>query len=189
MLERADGTRGRSRRQQARAGSGFPGGHARRRRERRLQRARAGGGADVAGGRADPQHLALSAADPRALFPGLYVGDAGQACGDRRRSRAPVRSALRSAPRVSPDERSAARPRSAGRDRGARCKPSKVSTRTASCDISSTRCTRRSAPISIRSTPTGSPRQLIAIKFASRAFDALPLPKPLLRDFRLLAAA
>ena len=41
------------------------------------------------------------------------------------------------------------------------------------------RCRRRSAPISIRSRPTGSPRQQIAVKFASRRLDALPLPKPL----------
>ena len=138
------------------ARGGVPGGDERRRRERRLQRARAGGRADVARRGADPHHFALPAADPRALFAGLHVGDAGQACGHRRRHRAPVPGALRSAPR-STRRTSArhARPRSPRRSKP-RCRRSKASTRIASCATSSTRCRRRSAPISIRSTPTGS---------------------------------
>ena len=56
-------------------------------------------GTDVARRGADPHHLALPAPDPRALFAGLHVGDAGQARADRRRHRAPVPRALRSASR------------------------------------------------------------------------------------------
>ena len=67
----------------ARAGSLLHRGDARRRRERRLQRAGAGGGPDVARRGADPHHLAVPAADPRAVFAGLHVGDAAQACGAR----------------------------------------------------------------------------------------------------------
>ena len=51
-----------------------PGRHPRRRRERRLQRAGAGGRADVARRGADAHHRALPAADPRALFARLHVG-------------------------------------------------------------------------------------------------------------------
>ena len=80
-------------------GGRLPGGHDRRGGERRLQRARARRRPDVARRGADPQHLALPAADPRALFAGLHVGDAGQARADRGRDRAPVPRALRSAAR------------------------------------------------------------------------------------------
>ena len=96
-----DGARDRSRRGQAAARSRLPDGDARRRRERRLQRARAGGRADVARRGADPHDLALPAPDPRALFAGLHVGDAGQA---RRRSpptSSTVPRPLRSARRAS----------------------------------------------------------------------------------------
>ena len=72
----ATGGRRRSARQQAPAGSRVPGGDDRRRRERRLQRARAGRGARLARRCADPHHLAVPAPDPRALFAGLHVGDA-----------------------------------------------------------------------------------------------------------------
>ena len=76
--------RGRSRRPQAWPGSGLPGGDAGRRRERRLQCTGFGGRNDVARRGADPNPVALPAADPRALFPGLHVGDAGEACAHRR---------------------------------------------------------------------------------------------------------
>ncbi len=78
-------------------GSGLPGDHDRRGGKRRLQCARPRCRADVARYRAHSQHLALSAANSRALFAGLHVDDAGQACGDRSRDRAPVQRALRSA--------------------------------------------------------------------------------------------
>ena len=42
--------------------------------------------------------------------------------------------------------------------------------------------------LSIRSTRDGRPKPLIAIKFASRKLDGVPLPRPLLRDLRLFAA-
>ena len=86
--------RHRSRRRQARPGSGLPGGDERRRGERRLQCARARGRNDVARRRADPDGFTLPAADPRALFAGLHVDDAGQACAGRVRHRAPVPGAL-----------------------------------------------------------------------------------------------
>ncbi len=84
---------------------------------------------------------------------------------------------------VSMDERAKrARPMSPPRSRP-RCSRCRASTRTASCATSSTRCRPRSAPISSRSTPTGKAKQLIAVKFASRKLDGLPLPKPLYEIF------
>ena len=76
-----------------------------------------------------------------------------------------------------------ARSRGRGRDRGRAAEGRRASTRTASCATSSMRCRPRSAPISIRSTPRGQPKQLIALKFASRRIDALPLPRPLYEIF------
>ncbi len=81
------------------AGSRLPDGDARAGRERRLQRAHAGGRADVARRGADPRAVALSAPDPGAVLAGLHVGDAGQARADRPRDRRTVPRALRSASR------------------------------------------------------------------------------------------
>ena len=50
------------------------------------------------------------------------------------------------------------------------------------------RCCRRSAPISTRSSANGQPKPQIAIKYASRKLDGVPLPRAALRDLRLFAA-
>ena len=55
--------------------------------------------------------------------------------------------------------------------------------RTASCAISSMRCSPRSAPISIQLDRDGRTKELIAIKFASRKVDDMPLPRPLYEIF------
>ena len=106
--------------------------------------------------RADPHDLALPAPDPRALFAGLHVGDAAQACGARRRDRRAVPRALRSA-RSTVARRAREREAAiAGGDRRGADRRSRASTRTASCATSSTRCRRRCAPTSISSTTTAS---------------------------------
>ena len=62
-------------------------GDARACRKRRLQRAGADRGTRLARHRAGARGLALSAPDPHSVLAGLHVGDAGQACGDRREDR------------------------------------------------------------------------------------------------------
>ena len=109
--------RQRSRSQAAKPRSAVHRDHARLCRERRLQRADAGGRTDVARRRAAAHDLALHAPDPRALFAGLHVGDAAQACRARREDRRAVPHAVRSA-RLRHDGRAqAARSGGARRDR------------------------------------------------------------------------
>ena len=98
LLTRGDGGADRSRRRQGAARSHLPDGDARRRRERRLQRAHARRRPGLARRGADPHAVALPAPDPRAVLAGLHVGDAGQACRHRRRHRGAVPCALRPAP-------------------------------------------------------------------------------------------
>ena len=84
--------------------------------------------------------------------------------------------------RAPADERAAREALHRRLDRRRRCNRSTASTRTASSAASSMRCRRRCAPISISST--GRPAQeLIAIKFASRKLDDMPLPRPLYEIF------
>ena len=106
----------------------------------------------------DPHDLALPAPGAGALFAGLHVGDAAQACGDRDRDRRAVPRPLRSAPRGLARPARRARGRDPGAHRGGAAAASTASTRTASCGASSTRSRRRCAPISTRSTRTVSRR-------------------------------
>ena len=178
----------RSRRAQRAARSLLPRGHGRTRRERRLQRAGARGRAGVARRRADLRaHLALSAPDPRALFAGLHVGDAAQARRRRRADRRAVPHPLRSPSRR---RRTSARRSEAAdrrRDRNARCRRSRASTRTASCAISPTRSRPRCAPIFIsgprRQTERPDRHQVRQPQARRHAVAAAAL-----RDLRLFAA-
>ncbi len=104
-------------RAQGAAGGLLPRGDGQKRRERRLQRARARDRAGLARRRADPHHLAVLAPDPRALFAGLHVGDAAQACRHCRADRGAVPGALRSASRRLAGRARRARSRNLGRDR------------------------------------------------------------------------
>ena len=184
VLERADGGADRSRRAEGARSKPLPDGDARHRRERRLQRAGADGRAGLARRRADPHDLALPAPDPRAVFAGLHVGDAAQARRHRgaRSSRCSMRASIRALERRT-SARKRARRRSSAEIEDALGRRSKASTRTASCATSSMRCRRRSAPTSTSSTRTASRSQTIAIKFASRKLDGLPLPRPLYEIF------
>ncbi len=152
------------------------------RRERRLQRAGARGGLGVARRRADPHDLALPAPDPRALFAGLHVGDAGASMPRiaaeivalfhaRFDPRARRRRATREAEARSPPRSSRARK---GREPRRGPHPAPFRQR---------RCRRRCAPISIRLDDDGQPKAQIAIKFDSRKVDELPLPRPLYEIF------
>ena len=141
-------------------------------------------GPDVARRRADAHHLALSAADPRALFAGLYVGDAGQACRHRGRRSCELFHA-RFDPRLDVADggaRGTRGARSPPRSRQ-RCRRSRASTRTASCATSSTRCSAAVRTNFYQLDADGQPKPLIAIKFASRKLDGLPLPRPLYEIF------
>ena len=132
-----------------------------------------------------PRAFALPAADPRALFAGLYVGDAGASMAASRREIVRLFHA-RFDPRCAQSGRASAtraRLAIAAVDRSRPCNRSRASTRTASCAASSMRCRRRCAPISISSIATASSKQLIAVKFASRKLDGLPLPRPLYEIF------
>ncbi len=129
-------------------------------------------------------HLALPAADPRALFAGLHVGDAGQASRrsrreivhlfharfDPRRNLEPSMSARRARPPWSRPSRT-------------RWPRSRASTRTASCATSSTRCSRRCAPISTRSTRAASRSRRSRSSSRAASSTALPLPRPLYEIF------
>ena len=171
----------------ARAGDELHRRDARRRRERRLQRAGDGGGLGWRDVALRSHRLALPAPDPRALFAGLHVGDAAQA---RARSRTRSSScSTRGSIRAAKPTR--ARQDADGdrrRDRRRRWPRSTASTRTASCGASSTRCSRRSAPTTISSARTASRKQEISIKFASRKLDGVPKPRAALRNLRLFAA-
>ena len=152
--------RGRPARFQAAAGSLLPRGDDRRRRERRLQRAGAVGRARLARRRADPHDLALPAPDPRALFAGLHVGDA-DAGTPQLAAQVVQLFHVRFDPRLEamPDARSTRAGRDRRRHRAGAGGGRRASTRTASCATSSTRCSRRCAPISTRSTSTAGRRR------------------------------
>ena len=159
------------------------------RRERRLQRAGARRPAlqwrDVALIRT---HLALPAPDPRALFAGLHVGDAAQARRHRRRRSSqlfharfdPRAGAAQSATRKQKRDRRAHR-------RGA-AERSKASTRTASCATSSTRCSRRCAPISTRLDEDGQPQGADRDQVRQPQDRRHAAAAAALRDLRLFAA-
>ena len=103
----------------------------------------------------DPDHLALPAPNPRALFARLHVGDVAQISrhcrGDRDASFKPV--SIRIYPQRSMNARRA-RPQSQPQSKP-RCSRSRASTKTVSFVISSTRSRRRSAPIFISSAAMG----------------------------------
>ena len=82
---------------------------------------------------------------------------------------------------VPPDERAAREPTSPPRSKP-RCRRSTASTRIASFAASSTRSRPRSAPIFI-SPDRRRDKDLIAVKFASRKLDDMPLPRPLYEIF------
>ena len=155
VLERADGGAVDLASRKQRARGLLPRGDDRRRRERRLQRARARRRPRLARCRADPHDLALPAPDPRALFAGLHVGDAGQACRHRGRDRArcSMPASIRALD-IAIEERKAREAEIARRHRGGAANGRRASTRTASCATSSTPCRRRCAPISTSSTAT-----------------------------------
>ena len=178
-LERADGAPANLETDEARSGSLLHRGDARLRRERRLQRAGDDGRSAVARRGAGAHHLALPAADSRALFAGLHVGDAAQACGARGEDRRSVPRAVRSAAFV-------ARQAAGGdcrRNRGRRLGRSTV--------LDEDRIVRRfvnAVQSAIRTNyyqlgEDGQPKQQIAIKFASRKLDGVPRPAPLYEIF------
>ena len=99
--------------------------------------------------------VALPAPDPRALFAGLHVGDAGQARRHRRPDRRAVPRALRSARRGG-DGRDGKRGRARRRDRSRRSPTVDSLDEDRILRRSSTPCSRRSAPTSTRPTRTAS---------------------------------
>ena len=125
--------------------------------------------------------LAVPAADPRAVFAGLHVGDAAQARRARRArsSSCSTRASIRaSRPTTAPSARRRSSPRS----------------RTALAAVESLdedRIVRRfvnAVQSAIRTNyyqidKDGQPKQEIAIKFASRKLDGMPLPTPLYEIF------
>ena len=167
---------------QGAAGSRLPGGDARRRRERRLQRAGAGRRADVARRRADPHHRRASCARSACRIRRTTCGrrwrkHAAHRGRDRRAVPRPLRSGRGRTAREAREKDIAARIESdAGEGREPRRGPHPAA-------ASSMPCSRRCAPISTSSTQDGQPKPLIAIKFDSRKLDDLPLPRPLYEIF------
>ena len=141
--------------------------------------------AGLARRRADPHHLALPAPDPRALFAGLHVGRRWR--GMRQLAAQIVQLFhVRFDPRLGVDAGCAhrqARTRSSPRIEAGAGDGRRASTRTASCATSSTPCRRRCAPTYYQIDVEGRPKAQIAIKFASRKLEGLPLPKPLYEIF------
>ena len=174
--------RDRSRRRQGAARSRLPDGDARRRRERRLQRADARRRPGLARRGADPRAVALSAPDPRALFAGLYVGDAGEAFRDRRRHRRTVSRPLR------PASRSRARSATPSRKRSPRASRSELQKVESLDEDRILRHFVNAVQSAIRTNfyqtdKDGQPKALIAVKFESGKLTDLPLPRPLYEIF------
>ena len=112
------------------------------------------------------------------------MDDAGQACGHRGRHRAavPRRASIRAAI-CRPTERTGTRGRGRGRDRSraARQVESLDEDRILRHFVNAVQAALRTNFYQIDAD--GRPKQLIAIKFASRKLDGLPLPKPLYEIF------
>ena len=135
--------------------------------------------------RADPHHLAVPAPDPRAVFAGLHVGDAAQAC---------RRSPPRSSSCFTPASIRAAQGEQSDDDRGKREAAIVAEIETALGKVDSLdedRIVRRfvnAVQSAIRTNyyqldKDGQPKQEISIKFSSRKLDGVPLPVPLYEIF------
>ncbi len=187
LLERARRRHDRSRCRQGAAGGRLPDGDARRRRERRLQRADARRRPGLARRGADPHAVALPAPDPRALFAGLHVGDAGQAC----RASPPISSSC-STP-VSIRAPTAAQERDAKQSAIAARIEEELQKVESLDEDRILRHFVNAVQSAIRTNfyqtdKDGQPKALIAVKFESGKLDRPAAAAPALRDFRLFAA-